>query len=221
MVLGKPERNQLLELIVRAGLSPHDFDLKAKPTEETVIDHHATGSAFWIGDSYVNQFHGTLIKLAKRVGERTTERLDAANYQVPFMEWLPEVKKEAEAPDMWAELGRDRAILKAAAEGKAEDTPFTSPEQKEVLAAIDALGQLIAKNYELTAGEMKQVEAKLDGLKEEAKSAGRERWFAYAVGTLDLLQMTVLPDGAARHLTLGLVKAVGHLFGLHLPELPA
>jgi hypothetical protein len=201
-------------------MQPHEFDLRAAAKDETMIEHLGTSSTFWIGDHYVNPVHGGFIKMRQQVGERTWLRLDRPNYQMPFVDWLREVKAEAEAPDLWADLERDRAILQGAAEPKPANEPFTADERPQIIAALDQLTEQVRETYELTAGQMAEVDAKVEDLRSKVSRMSRTEWFTYTVGTLDLLQMTVLPDGAARRLTLGLLKAVGHLFGVSLPELP-
>ncbi|MHB8233291.1 MAG: hypothetical protein ACYDHT_01415, partial [Solirubrobacteraceae bacterium] len=133
MRLGRIERNQLLELIVRAGMEPHEFELRSVENDGTLVAHLSTDSTFRIGDQYVNEVPGGLISLGRRIGERSPERLDAPNYQMPFVDWLQQVKAEAAAPDLWADLERDRAILHAAAQGNTDDAPFTSEEKRQVL----------------------------------------------------------------------------------------
>jgi hypothetical protein len=129
--------------------------------------------------------------------------------------WLSEVKNDLETPDLWADLQRQAGLLQAASEDVTENTPFTPAEQEEIATRLSAWAEHAQRAHSLSSAQMQVLAQKLEYLIEAARRMGRKDWINVCAGTiLGYILTTSLPPGSAREMFLGVLRAVGHLFGL-------
>jgi hypothetical protein len=119
-----------------------------------------------------------------------------------------------------AGLEGEAELLRTASEGVSENTPFTSEEQKEIAARLAVWAAHAQRTHSLSSAQMQSLQMKLDYLNEASRRFGRKDWLNLCAGTIISYILTAsLPPDAAREMFLGVLRAVGHLYGL--PLLPS
>jgi hypothetical protein len=109
------------------------------------------------------------------------------------------------------------------ADNEGSNEPFTANELEAIGREMDALKEYVRGAFELPEDQLREIDAKLDYLKEAAARApGRIDWWNQAVGAIINLALTSVVQP---HVVEGLLSmaahALGHLFGAGPAQLPA
>jgi hypothetical protein len=213
--LNKWKRNRIVEAIQTVGLDPRQFDLE-DDDGQVRIKHKWSPSCFFI------RSNGMHYDVSYVVGDGIEWPVSAYSWQtIPtrICSWLEEVKRDLETPDLWAEIQREVRLLGTASDDVTENTPFTPDEQSEIAARLQALAEHAQQTYSLSATQMRALDVKLDYLVNAARRLGRKDWLNVCAGAiLGYILSASLPPEVARDMFLGLVRVIGHLWGL--PDLP-
>ena len=217
-LLNKLTKNAIFEAIKAAGLHPEDFDLQDDDAEVRLkrkrsascftIRSEGSGLKF-VGRSVAGDFWDMPIEVYS--WGTVIERISS---------WLEYVKLDLKTPDLWAELHRDDQLLfSATSDDVTENSRFTPDEQNEIATRLQTLAEDARRTYSLSAAQVRVLDAKLDYLVNAARRLGRKDWLNVCAGViLTLIIGAVLPPSATRDMFLGLLRAIGHLYGL--PDLP-
>lgn len=116
--------------------------------------------------------------------------------------WLGYLKREAEAPDLWAMLGEENALSAAASpEPYDENTPFTSVERKRVEATLSEIRSLLTASHSFSSEKLEQIDSRLAYLEAASERLGRKDWLNVAFSVVTNIILTVaLPPDAARNI---------------------
>jgi hypothetical protein len=134
--------------------------------------------------------------------------------------WLELVKAEHEAPDLWAEVGRDQEIVAAITDGD-QNTPFTDHEQEQIALQLHELRELLRGRYHLDGAPLAELEERISYLEAASRRLGRIDWRQILVSQLfALVARAVLPQDAFQEAVQFLAHGLGHLFGGGPPQLP-
>jgi hypothetical protein len=213
--LPKWKKNEIFKAIQEVGLDPKEFDLKNNDSEVR-IQHKWSMSCFTVVPD-PSHYVGSRV-----VGDGVDWPIDLYSWESlieRIRSWLEDVKRDLEMPDLWAELQRDAQLLFGAPSDDTENTPFTPDEQNDIAARLQALAEHARRTYSLSAAQMRTLEAKLDYLADAARRLGRKDWLNVCAGAiLGYILTASLPPEAARGMFLGLLQAVGYLYGL--PDMP-
>jgi hypothetical protein len=211
----KWQSNLIVRAIQAAGLDPHQFDLE-DGDGQVRIKHK------WSPSCFTFRSEGMYFVVSQVVGDGPEWPLGPHSWQTittRISGWLEEVKRDLETPDLWAELQREGQLLDATSEDVIENTPFTPDEQTEIAARLQALAEYARRAYSLSAVQTRALHTQLDYLNIAARRLGRKDWLNVCAGViLGYILTASFPPEAARGLFLGLLRAVGHLYGL--PDLP-
>jgi hypothetical protein len=112
-----------------------------------------------------------------------------------FAEWLANVRRETEVPDLWEGLTNERQIIQDADEQPSNNLPFTDEELSRVQKALDDVKTYILKTHELSETQTKRIEARFDYLEEKAASFGRKDWLNLVIGVLLTIGLEQLRNG--------------------------
>jgi hypothetical protein len=135
--------------------------------------------------------------------------------------WLREVKRDADTPDLWAELRREREMLGGVPDKAVHNTSFTQEEHAKIAEQLREIKEYVKKTYSLSEAQWMLLEARLDYLQEAASRIGRLDWRnAFLGAILGLIFSMGLPPNAARDIVLMGLRALAYLFGHPMPELP-
>lgn len=228
----RSQRAWVFSVLTNHGFDPREFDLQdefstvAGPHQTILapaLVHRATRfyfafrihpeqpTAFWVEfspgnetqvDSYGSGDWGTVVAPT-------------------FQEWLRYVRREIEAPDLWGALRGEAQLVAGDVGPEAENTPFTRHEQTEIRRQLEEIKQLVRANHSLNETQLAALDSRLDFLAEATSRLGRIDWREAFVGSmLGLVLQAIVPVEPIREVLIIVGRALGHLFGGDLPELP-
>lgn len=213
----KWQTNLIVEAIQAIELDPRQFELGNDDGDSPFRIKHK-----WSLSCFTIRSEGAYSVASYVVGDGPEWPLGALGWQTiiaRISSWLDDVKRDLETPDLWADLQREAKLLGAMPWDVTENTPFTSDEQNEIATQLQAWAEQAQRTYSLTAAQMQAVDAKLNYLVNAARRLDRKDWLNACVGAiLGYILIASLPPEAARGMFLGLLRAVGRLYGM--PDLP-
>jgi hypothetical protein len=226
--LTKTQRNAVFSAIQAAALDPSDFSWQEGASRVTGVDesltpfridvlvHRPTGY-FFLFDLDASAESLWAIFRPGRDGAERRENAGSWGYVYNYVvEWLSYVKREHEAPDLWALLQEERDLVGGDAAEELENTQFSLEEQNRIAQQLNEAKAYVHATYELTSEQGKSIDAQLDYLVDAAKRQGRIDWRNLVVGTLlSLVLQAVLPPEAAQSLLTFVLRSLAGLFGVN------
>jgi hypothetical protein len=208
----KVQRNNLVDAIQSLGLNPLDFELQENDQPFDVrIKHKYTSSWFDV------RFENGLLKGKYVVGDGiewpTSPSTSWHSMHPRVITWLEEVKRDLETPDKLAELQKKAQFLSVASDNITENTPFTPDEQKQIVDQLQIMVEIAQQTYSLSPAQVKDLTKKLEYVVDASHRLGRKDWFLLFAGAIFTYLPILLPPEAIRDMSLGLLKAIGHLHG--------
>lgn len=216
VTLRRQERNDVLNLIKRYNFDPAEFDWNEVEQVETMgriqrrfkvngLTHRQTG--FYITFGGVR----TQFSPGPNVRAEAHENLGQGSWafkQSYCQQWLAELRKELDVPDLWATVGQER-VLSNAASSTSDNHPFTLVEQSLIVAELDKLKEYVRAGQEFQAEQAEFIEKQFDYLREASIRLGRKDWLNTALGVfVGLIVNLALEPERAR----GLLGIAGTLF---------
>ena len=101
-----------------------------------------------------------------------------------FKLWLSYLKREVEAPDLWASIQTKREDVSRAIAPGADNSKFTEGEQELLAQKLDTIAGLLSDQLKLGDESKRLLEQQFEFLKEESKTQGRRSWMQIALGTV-------------------------------------
>lgn len=196
------QRNEVFRLILDNEFDPSDFawdEIEGRYRTEMVSRIiHKRSSYYYIFD--VGKGKNRVSECSP--GEETRiEIADASSWAVQadhFNNWLGDVKRELEAPDLWASISGEAKIIEAASELETGNAFFTEAEKRVVLSGLTEI-----KQYLLTAHKLDSelIEPRLNYLIEASDRVGKKDWINILISTLVGIVITAaLPPEVTREL---------------------
>jgi len=214
----KSRRNEIFETIQSSGYNPAEFEwsdessinypgstvpkLTHKPSAyycqletlngKTFFLGFAPGSDDKIGSTYVSSFDSMLKVL-------TT--------------WLGYVKREFEAPDLWAAAYEEKKFAEAAA-SEPTNAPFSLEEQQYIASQLNEIKEFLRKTHDLTQEKLSFIEDRLSYLEDATKRQGRRDWMHLALGVIfSIILQLALPGETARELLRFMASIFSRIIG--------
>lgn len=204
-------------------MNPTDFVWTREPTTATLVGpgheaetvdllvHRPTRYHFKFD---VQQPQGSLWAFYNPGPEGVPRRDHAGTWEYVwsyFVGWLDRVKAEHEAPDLWATLQQQPALMVG---DDVENTPFTPEELLQVTAQLNEVKETVRATLELEPGQIDRIETQLDYLIEAAGRARRIDWRNMLVGVL-LSQVIqgLVPVRLIQHILFVVLRGLGAMFG--------
>lgn len=197
-VLSRVQQNAVHEAAVQAGLDPLDFDWTSEQRSyvglvETVW-HRPTQSHF--------SFMGSLPKVQInwwpnfRDGDAHTFANSWDNALGIYVRpWMKEVKRNHDAPDLWAETAKARRLTDAAGDVGADNTPFDLAEIELLKPTLQEVEAYIQSRQPLDDGQKRVLHGRFQYLLSAAKRGiGRIDWLNIFVSQI----MQLFTDGVVR-----------------------
>ncbi len=129
-------------------------------------------------------------------------------------EWLPNLKREIEAPDLWAAVSQEKQLVEAASSPKVENTAFTKEELGYISTQLREIKEFLFRTQPLSPEQKIFVEVRITYLEESASRLGRVDWLNIVIATLFSLAVQVaFPPNAIRELFQFAGSALSQLFG--------
>ena len=197
----KTQKNEVLLLIQEAGFSPIEFGFEECTEEEEDalgapielhfhrLVHQPSNYALLFGKGFVTYSPGANTQESWEARPNWSGMLDSVQ------RWLGYLKREVEAPDLWAALAEEQELL-GAEPAEAVNTPFNAEEQVQVKRAIEEIRVYITATHTLEAEPLAEINRKLDYLIDASTRLGRKDWKIICVGILVTLAIPQLtPSG--------------------------
>lgn len=132
-------------------------------------------------------------------------------------EWLHYLKREIEAPDLWAEMEKYRISVSLALPEQVRNEPIPAYEAEEIANKLQELADKIDEQFDLDTEQNQFVRSKLDYLANAAKRQPSMDWVHTSIGVYVTIAMslTLAPDKAGElwQLMKSLVGPFLHLIG--------
>lgn len=181
----RSQQNEAFGWVVRSGFDPRDFEVgPATWGDDIACTRFAyKDSAFFLD---VSTARGNFsIRYSPGSSELLTHQMslgrDFAVAERPFLAWLAYLRREVEAPDLWA-MAREGPTLFFVGGVVTDNDPFTAPELAQIAAAVERTrAYLIETGVEGEA--LADANAKLDYLVEASRRSGRFDWANIAFST--------------------------------------
>jgi len=224
------QSNAVFVAIKDAGLDPNEFKWDKAYSRATpaygapfyvpVLIHGPSGSSFTFDiDRNGNHYAIFVPSFQTPEGEELTGAWDTQLALVS--EWLEYLKREYQAPNLWAELGSQNELAGGELAG-VENTPFTPDEQRQIEAQLRETKVFVRKSFELTEEQYLAIDSRLDYLVEASGRMGRVDWrTAFAGVFLTAIVTGVLPGDAVREIMGIALRGLAGLFGVDIPALPS
>jgi hypothetical protein len=214
VLLDKPNRNALFQVITTDGFDPRDFELDHNEAQ-FILKHRSWGDVFIIHESPGG------LRFTYRVGDAkpVSAGLGRPETASPVLDrWLQDIRINQETPDLWDELGKELSMSDLM-EGQ-ENRPFSREEQERIATVIEQVKRQATETYSLPEDQLHLLEAKLDYLVEAAPHSRRIDWLNTAVGAVAgaFAGGVLTPDIVHKVLT-ALNAGLGPLFGHPMPLL--
>jgi hypothetical protein len=112
--------------------------------------------------------------------------------------WLEELKKELDAPDLWASIGQEKVLSTAASSADLDNRPFTASEQSFIAVKLDEIRGYILEGQQLNSQEAEFVQREFADLKDSSRRFGRKDWLRVLLGVLigQVINLALSPDKA-------------------------
>jgi hypothetical protein len=234
------QRNQLLEIVREADLSPHDFDWQERDgswagwvnNDLPTLVHN--GSDFFCAFALAEHgerpvrgvtYHGGRHMLCCSPGADSPRDLfffiPWTDLQVYFRGWLENLKRELVAPDLWATLRTQSALLRVAGREETENSHFSVEERNRIQASLEQIKNDMITTRMLAADQTQILAERLDYLVDASSRLGRKDWIVTAAGALiGVVVQAALSSNATTRLLQVADHALGWLVTLtvYLPK---
>ena len=247
--LTKTQKNEVLARVRGAGLDPLDFVWVERKSPEwsrwegyaaDTLVHKPTGyyCAVFAPPQAVGLMHlsdrliampvpGPYVAVFEPVNSGPRGRLvsvDLSSVLTGVAEWLDVVKREHEAPDLWAQLAVQGDVFGDAVSAlEIANTPFTADEKRRITQGLDEIKAQLAAQHELSEQQLTAIDKGFAALKAASERVGRKDWVLMFGGMLmGIIGSAALPPETVR----GLFHIVGQVFqwllqqGRLLPPFP-
>lgn len=176
MMLNKRERNKIYESILTYSLDPREFALEDVGNAVTIS--HNSGAIFEFSQkSKIHALAPSLFEEKYEVKAYVPEGLNESSTVLNFdfvmiyiTSWLEAIWLTVGVPDYWAEIRRSRELITDIQQTDSDNTPFTEDEQRQIAAKLQEIKEQLKEQYELTNGQIEQIEEKLDEAAEASES---------------------------------------------------
>ena len=213
--LKRSEKNAVLNFVTEGGLDPLAFQWSEKKRWETfglegvqvmvsILTHGSTGYYIVFGAASVEYSPGHQKKV-----EWHEHYNEWASKGETCRLWIKVLRKELDAPDLWASIGQEKALSTAASSAHLDNRPFTAAEQTLIAAKLDEIKGYILEEQQLTADQGETVERELAYLWESSERLGRKDWLNVLLGALVSLAIGLALDSEKAR---GLLRLAGAVF---------
>jgi len=177
----------MLEAVAAAGLDPRDFKWERMNNTHRRgyrIDRltHAPTGHWFESDVSRNNLDAFWTRCTPGPHGGVLDEYSSTwdNVRYEFKQWSERLKREHDAPDLWALLG---SAVERPADAVA-NTPFSAAEQEIVRAEIAALKAYIFESAQLNEAQTREVSSQLDYLANAAERLPRLDWRNALLGVL-------------------------------------
>jgi len=222
----KTQKNQVLNIIYKAGLEPANFSWTTQQIPHTSVPppykiiqvprlNYLDGEHYFRFEKYSCTFSPGAKKAVQHEAGATSESFGGQLYYVD--KWARCLKREIEAPDLWAEMEKYKTSISLTIPEQLLNEPIPACEAEKISEKLSLLADKIEEHFELKDGQNQFVRAKLNYLAEAVKRQ-RSVDFVYTVIGVSVtiaMGLALAPDRAKEfwELMRSLMGGFIHLIG--------
>lgn len=224
-LLLKTQKNEVLEVIEKFGLNPSEFEWREieKDPVYYAADAGIISALAHVSTEYKFEFdmRGDTIWATFSPGEESPignrECRNWAEMLILVIEWIRNLKREIESPDLWAMIGEETKIVEVAGAAKT-DQSFTPEQQQEIHRAMAQIKRFLVEDHQYQDEQMQFISERLEYLELAAKRMSVKDWLHTAIGVLFTIVIGLgLEPDRARELFSFAGNALSQLLGKFLP----
>ncbi len=167
----KTQRNAVLGVLRQEGLEPSDFkwdeDLstQVKGRIASVLIHRPSTYSYkfdFVREEF-RYWHQGIYSPGKESLRGFSRRFSEwkGHIQVIRTEWLPNLIREIEAPDLWAAVSQEKQLVEAASSPKVENTAFTKEELGYISTQLREIKEFLFRTQPLSPQQKIFVEVRI------------------------------------------------------------
>ncbi len=180
----KTQKNEAFAWIEEAGFDPHGFEVKPGQWGQIPCTHFAyQGSPYFFDVNTARRAYS--VRYSPGQSELMDWRPGVTSFEAikrHFVAWLTYLRREVEAPDLWA-MAREAPWLFHADGTPTNDDPFTPGELAQIVQGLDRARTYLVE-VGVTGELLRESNEKLDYLVEAAGRSGRREWRLVAFSML-------------------------------------
>lgn len=216
----RTQKNDVKLLLEDIGLNLQEFEWNYQQSEISpnceveILVHRPTGYYFKFDADMENTDRVSIytpgidqVRESGRHGNWNTQTRD-------IVIWATSLKREVDAPDLWAAIGQERQLLETSSSPETSNAPFSQQEQESISIHVREVGEYLKRVHQISDHNWSYVRPRLDYLVESSARLGRKDWLNIAINTLiSIVVALALPSNAASDLFLFFKNTVRTLFG--------
>src|ERR1017187_2224695 len=147
--LKRVEKNEILSLVEGVGLNPQEFEWLEDDSNEYIDGESMRFRAYTLRHrptDYYCKFGGFRVEFSPGPIRRVEADQHHNNWDIKravAQLWLEELQKEANAPDLWATIGQEKALSTAASSASLDNRPFSAVEQTLIATKLDEIKEYL------------------------------------------------------------------------------
>jgi len=215
------QRNDVLERVINAGLKPAEFDWAEwssdfeKSRKISALIHRPSKDFWFMFERGLRGGHYAIFSPGNETPRESQYPGEWVGQLGYVDQWLGYLRREIEAPDLWATVAAGPGI-----DAGTSNAPFTPTELEVIGERLAEIETRITELKALQEGQAQYVHETLDYLKVTAKGEGRRNWINMAIGVIFniVLFLALPPDQAGALFRFGLEHLQG--LGIALASAP-
>lgn len=200
------QENEVFLAVRASGLDPSSFAWELQKSEHdnsnlvSVLSHKPT--SYWYKFDMADEGHLCIFMPGKDTLRGGEYPGTWPNQMAYVRKWLTYLKREAEAPNLWAMLGEENALSAAASpELYSENTPFTAAERKRVEVSLVEVRSLLVASHNFNSEMLGRIDAHLEYLEQASERLGRKDWLNVAFSVItNIIIVVAIPPETARNI---------------------
>ncbi len=167
----KTQRNDVLSVLRQEGLEPSDFEWREEESSEvtgrivSVLIHRPSKYSYKFDFVYKAMMHWHQARYSP--GEESHRGFSfnfsewKEHLEVIRTKWLPNLKREIEAPDLWAAVSQEKQLVEAASSPKVGNTAFTKEELGYISTQLREIKEFLFRTQPLSPQQKIFVEVRI------------------------------------------------------------
>lgn len=220
-LLLRTQRNEILKRITELKLNPKDFEfhrVKSESVAGCVISKlfHKPTRYYFTFDFSMRSSEEFFIKyFPTEEGKKHVEFTKHLKFVIGnVVDWLMVIKREIEAPDLWAAIIEEKKLFEIISGAKLGNELFSESERNYITEQLELIKQQLIETQELVGEEKEFVENRFNNLEDSLKRLGKYDWVNSVIGVaVTIIWGIVLAPEQAKQLFRSLGKVFSQVLG--------
>lgn len=185
----KTQKNEIFKILQEVGLEPANFKwthIDLMPSDDRVVLrlNYLDGKYYFqfMMNKDSNYHYCCEVSPADEKAVGYKKSLNWYEQKTNVRRWAKYLKREIEAPDLWAEIEKYRATLPLVTGEQLVNEPIPAYETEEIYDRMQLLADKIEEEFKLNEEQSQFVRSKLNYLADAAKRQPRRDWEFMFIG---------------------------------------